>query len=39
VIGWRYTLTRQFADNARRWLAGEPLLNVVEIPAVDGGTR
>lgn len=44
VIGWQDTLARQFADNARRWLAGEPLLNVVDkklgyIPSVDGGTR
>lgn len=43
VIGWRDTLARQFADNVRRWLAGEPLLNVVDkklgyIPARDGGT-
>ncbi|MFF0271203.1 D-2-hydroxyacid dehydrogenase [Kribbella sp. NPDC004536] len=30
VIGWRDTLAAQFADNARRWLAGETLLNVVD---------
>ncbi|WP_344232089.1 D-2-hydroxyacid dehydrogenase [Kribbella hippodromi] len=30
VIGWRATLAAQFADNAQRWLAGEPLLNVVD---------
>jgi len=30
VIGWRDTLARQFVDNLRRWLAGEPLLNVVD---------
>ena len=30
VIGWRETLAAQFADNARRWLAGEPLLNVID---------
>ncbi|HWD78210.1 MAG TPA: D-2-hydroxyacid dehydrogenase [Kribbella sp.] len=30
VIGWRDTLAAQFAGNARRWLAGEPLLNVVD---------
>lgn len=30
VIGWRDTLAAQFADNARRWLAGEPLLNIVD---------
>lgn len=43
VLGWRDTLARQFAANVRRWLAGEPLLNVVDkklgyIPAPDGGT-
>ena len=30
VVGWRDTLAAQFAGNARRWLAGEPLLNVVD---------
>jgi phosphoglycerate dehydrogenase-like enzyme len=30
VIGWRDTLAAQYADNVRRWLAGEPLLNVVD---------
>ncbi|GAA2789888.1 D-2-hydroxyacid dehydrogenase [Kribbella solani] len=30
VIGWRDTLAAQFADNAQRWLAGEPLLNIVD---------
>ncbi len=30
VVGWRETLARQFVDNARRWLAGEPLENVVD---------
>jgi phosphoglycerate dehydrogenase-like enzyme len=30
VIGWRDTLAAQFADNVRRWLAGRPLLNVVD---------
>ncbi|MFI6825680.1 D-2-hydroxyacid dehydrogenase [Kribbella sp. NPDC050241] len=30
VIGWRNTLAGQFATNVRRWLAGEPLLNVVD---------
>ncbi|MGC4944337.1 D-2-hydroxyacid dehydrogenase [Kribbella sp. DT2] len=30
VIGWRDTLAAQFADNVRRWVAGEPLLNVVD---------
>lgn len=28
--GWREALAVQFVDNARRWLAGEPLLNVVD---------
>lgn len=30
VVGWRDTLARQFVDNAERWLAGEPLVNVVD---------
>lgn len=30
VIGWRETLADQFAQNVRRWLAGEPLVNVVD---------
>jgi phosphoglycerate dehydrogenase-like enzyme len=30
VVGWRDTLARQFVDNAERWLAGKPLLNVVD---------
>jgi aspartyl-tRNA(Asn)/glutamyl-tRNA(Gln) amidotransferase subunit A len=30
VVGWRDTLARQFADNAQRWLAGEPLQNEVD---------
>ncbi|WP_246486200.1 D-2-hydroxyacid dehydrogenase [Kribbella qitaiheensis] len=30
VIGWRETLGAQYAANVRRWLAGEPLLNVVD---------
>ncbi|WP_238175147.1 D-2-hydroxyacid dehydrogenase [Kribbella pratensis] len=30
VIGWRDTLADQFASNVRRWLAGEPLLNIVD---------
>ncbi|MGV0741221.1 D-2-hydroxyacid dehydrogenase [Mycolicibacterium sp. XJ870] len=30
VLGWRDTLAAQFADNARRWLAGRPMLNVVD---------
>jgi len=28
--GWREALADQFVDNARRWLRGEPLLNVVD---------
>src|SRR5690606_1702954 len=40
VVGWRDALARQFVDNARRWLAGEPLHNVVdkERGYVPGGT-
>ncbi len=30
VLGWRDTLADQFAGNARRWLAGETLLNIVD---------
>jgi phosphoglycerate dehydrogenase-like enzyme len=30
VIGWRDTLAAQFVNNLQRWLAGEPLLNVVD---------
>jgi phosphoglycerate dehydrogenase-like enzyme len=30
AVGWRDTLAAQFATNVRRWLAGEPLLNVVD---------
>jgi phosphoglycerate dehydrogenase-like enzyme len=30
AVGWRETLADQFATNARRWLAGQPLLNVVD---------
>lgn len=30
AVGWREALAEQFATNARRWLAGEPLLNVVD---------
>lgn len=30
VVGWRDTLATQFATNVRLWLAGEPLLNVVD---------
>lgn len=30
VVGWRDTLARQFATNVEHWLAGEPLLNVVD---------
>jgi phosphoglycerate dehydrogenase-like enzyme len=30
VLGWRDTLAQQFVDNLQRWLAGEPLLHVVD---------
>ncbi|TWD83353.1 phosphoglycerate dehydrogenase-like enzyme [Kribbella amoyensis] len=30
VVGWREVLAAQFAENVRRWLADEPLLNVVD---------
>jgi phosphoglycerate dehydrogenase-like enzyme len=30
VVGWTDTLARQFVDNARRWLDGEDLHNVVD---------
>ena len=30
AVGWRETLAGQFAANVRRWLAGEPLNNVVD---------
>jgi phosphoglycerate dehydrogenase-like enzyme len=30
VVGWRDTLAAQYGENVRRWLAGEPLLNVVD---------
>ncbi|GAA1807599.1 D-2-hydroxyacid dehydrogenase [Nesterenkonia flava] len=30
VVGWRPALAEQFLDNAERWLAGEPLRNVVD---------
>ena len=30
VVGWRDALARQFVSNAERWLAGEPLQNVVD---------
>jgi phosphoglycerate dehydrogenase-like enzyme len=30
VVGWRDTLAAQYAENVRRWLAGEPLLNAVD---------
>ncbi|MGH7291934.1 MAG: D-2-hydroxyacid dehydrogenase [Myxococcota bacterium] len=43
VIGWRDTLAAQYEANVRRWLAGEPLVNVVDkklgyIPGA-GGAR
>ncbi|AXH96540.1 D-2-hydroxyacid dehydrogenase [Ornithinimicrobium avium] len=41
VVGWRDALARQFVDNAHRWLAGEPLANVVDKQRgyVPGGSR
>ena len=30
AVGWRDALARQFVANAVRWLAGEPLVNVVD---------
>lgn len=30
VVGWRDALAEQFLDNARRWLDGEPVANVVD---------
>lgn len=30
VIGWKQALAQQFTDNARRWLRGEDLVNVVD---------
>ncbi len=30
TVGWRDDLAEQFADNFDRWLAGEPLVNVVD---------
>jgi phosphoglycerate dehydrogenase-like enzyme len=30
ALGWRETLAAQFVTNVRRWLAGQPLLNVVD---------
>ena len=40
VVGWRDELAGQFAANARRWLAGEPLHNVVDkkLGYIPGGT-
>ena len=44
AIGWRETLAEQFMQNARRWLAGEPLENVVDkklgyVPSRSGAAR
>jgi phosphoglycerate dehydrogenase-like enzyme len=41
VVGWRDTLARQFVTNVERWLAGEPLVNVVDkdLGYVPGGGR
>ena len=30
AVGWRETLASQFATNVRHWLAGEPMINVVD---------
>ncbi|WP_147104806.1 D-2-hydroxyacid dehydrogenase [Nesterenkonia populi] len=30
VVGWKPTLAEQFLSNAEKWLAGEPLSNVVD---------
>jgi phosphoglycerate dehydrogenase-like enzyme len=30
IVGWRDALASQFVDNAERWLAGQPLVNVVD---------
>lgn len=40
VIGWRAELAAQFAENTRRWLAGESLHNVVDkvLGYIPGGT-
>ena len=41
VVGWRDVLARQFVANARRWLDGVPLENVVDkqLGFVPGGTE
>lgn len=41
VAGWRDTLARQFVANAERWLADQPLRNVVDahLGYVPGGDR
>ncbi len=44
AIGWRETLAEQFVQNAHRWLAGEPLVNVVDkklgyVPSRSGAAR
>ncbi|MGE2724167.1 D-2-hydroxyacid dehydrogenase [Mycolicibacterium pulveris] len=44
VVGWRDTLAEQFVANLRRWLAGEPLHNVVDkkrgyVRSGSGGAR
>lgn len=43
AAGWLDSLAGQFVDNARRWLDGEPLANVVDkrlgfVPAATGST-
>ena len=30
VLGWSDALAEQFLDNAERWLAGQPLKNIVD---------
>jgi phosphoglycerate dehydrogenase-like enzyme len=41
AVGWRETLAAQFATNVRRWLAGEPMINVVDkkLGYVSGAAR
>lgn len=34
VVGWRAALGRQLVENFQRWMGGEPLLNVIDKPAV-----
>ncbi len=41
VVGWRDALAEQFVQNAERWLAGEPVVNVVDknLGYLPGGRR